>query len=78
MADKPFPTHEQSIKFLTENCPAYHALAQFAIDQLSAVNLMLEASVVHDADFMSKIVTKRLREIQNINKSVMARIRGEG
>jgi len=65
--------NEQSIKTLADVCPGYQDMMQFCIDSLSAANCMIEAEKRHTPD-PTKALLQRLQEI---NVSVIKKIRGE-
>lgn len=71
--------YKQSIEFLRESCPAFQRyerdLIQHVVDQLSAVNCLIEASITHETFPSQQVPTKRLQEIQKINQAVMERVR---
>ena len=74
--------YHKGIAFLREACPAYQRrereLAQCIIDNLCAANMLIEACISKDINgphSLQTVSTERLRLLQEINETVMARIR---
>lgn len=63
------------IKLLSEQCGAYRDLVQYVVDNLSAVNLLIEARIKNNL-YAPKFQPGELLRIQRVNQSVMERIRG--
>ena len=76
-SDKEF---KDGIEFLSASSPVFQRyrreLQQFVIDQLCGANCMIEASISKDGQIHQVVLTERMRLLQEINRNVMARVRG--
>lgn len=70
---------KDGIEFLMASSPAFQRyqreLQQFIIDQLCGANCLIEASIHHDGYLHQVVDTDHLRKLQEINRSIMTKIR---
>jgi len=67
--------HKQTIHGLSEICPAYQELRQFVTDKLAESSAI--ADTLRDGYDSAKRKANQVKKIQEINKTVLARMSAE-